>query len=88
MEPLQICIGPTIRIARESWCLPYMRYFNKNQKVNDVPYCALWLLEAPKITNSFHNLLVFRGELIFYFYYFTFFFTYFKYFKVFDIFSV
>ena len=23
MIPLQICIGPTIRIGRESWCLPY-----------------------------------------------------------------
>ena len=23
MQPLQICIGPTIRIGRESWCLPY-----------------------------------------------------------------
>ena len=23
MLPLQICIGPTIRISRESWCLPY-----------------------------------------------------------------
>ena len=23
MQPLQICIGPTIRISRESWCLPY-----------------------------------------------------------------
>ena len=23
MQPLQICIGPSIRIGRESWCLPY-----------------------------------------------------------------
>ena len=23
MQPLQICIGPTIRIGRESWCFPY-----------------------------------------------------------------
>ena len=23
MQPLQICIGPTIRIGQESWCLPY-----------------------------------------------------------------
>ena len=23
MQPLQICISPTIRIGRESWCLPY-----------------------------------------------------------------
>ena len=23
MQPLQTCIGPIIRIGRESWCLPY-----------------------------------------------------------------
>ena len=23
VQTLQICIGPTIRIGRESWCLPY-----------------------------------------------------------------
>ena len=23
MQPLQICIGPSIRIDQESWCLPY-----------------------------------------------------------------
>ena len=23
MQPLQICIGPIIRIGRETWCLPY-----------------------------------------------------------------
>ena len=27
MQPLQICIGPTIRIRRESWCLPYAGFF-------------------------------------------------------------
>ena len=27
MEPLQICIGPTIRIGRESWFLPYAGFF-------------------------------------------------------------
>ena len=27
MRPLQICIGPTIRIGRESWCLPYAGFF-------------------------------------------------------------
>ena len=26
MQPLQICIGPTIRIGRESWCLPYAEF--------------------------------------------------------------
>ena len=29
MQPLQICIGPTIRIGRESWCLPYAGFFLK-----------------------------------------------------------
>ena len=28
MQPLQICIGPTIRIGRESWCLPYAGFFH------------------------------------------------------------
>ena len=28
-QPLQICIGPTIRIGRESWCLPYAGYSNE-----------------------------------------------------------
>ena len=27
MQPPQICIGPTIRIDRESWCLPYAGFF-------------------------------------------------------------
>ena len=27
MQPLQICIGPTKRIGRESWCLPYAGFF-------------------------------------------------------------
>ena len=27
MRPLQFCIGPTIRIGRESWCLPYAGFF-------------------------------------------------------------
>ena len=27
MQPLQICIGPNIRIGRESWCLPYAGFF-------------------------------------------------------------
>ena len=27
MQPLQICIGPTIRIGRESWCLPHAGFF-------------------------------------------------------------
>ena len=27
MQPLQICIGPTIRIGQDSWCLPYAGFF-------------------------------------------------------------
>ena len=27
MQPLQICIGPNIRVGRESWCLPYAGFF-------------------------------------------------------------
>ena len=29
MQPLQICIGPTIRIGRESWCLLYAGFLQK-----------------------------------------------------------
>ena len=28
MQPLEICIGPTIRIGRESWCLPYAGFLH------------------------------------------------------------
>ena len=28
MQPFQICIGPIIRIGRESWCLPYAGFFS------------------------------------------------------------
>ena len=31
MQPLQICIGPIIRIGRESWCLPYPGFFFRNR---------------------------------------------------------
>ena len=27
MQSLQVCIGPIIRIGRESWCLPYAGFF-------------------------------------------------------------
>ena len=30
MQPLQICIVPTIRNGRESWCLPYAESFKGN----------------------------------------------------------
>ena len=28
MQPLKICIGPIIRIGRESWCLPYAGFLH------------------------------------------------------------
>ena len=28
-QPLQICIGPTIRIGRDSWGLPYAGFFSQ-----------------------------------------------------------
>ena len=34
MQPLQICIGPIIRIGRESWCLPYAVFFNYISKLS------------------------------------------------------
>ena len=27
LQPLQICIGPTISIGRGSWCVPYVGFF-------------------------------------------------------------
>ena len=30
MHFLQNCIGPTIRIGRESWCLPYAGFFRQS----------------------------------------------------------
>ena len=35
MRPLKICIGPTIRIGRESWCLPYAGFFSAELKKLD-----------------------------------------------------
>ena len=38
MQPLQICIGPTIRIGRESWCLPYAGFFRSNTTTQDIVF--------------------------------------------------
>ena len=35
-QPLQICIGPSIRIGRESWCLPYAGFFLEQPILLDV----------------------------------------------------
>ena len=40
MQPLQICIGPTIRIGRESWCLPYAGFL----KASFGLFCNTYLL--------------------------------------------
>ena len=36
MLPLQICIGSTIRIGRESWCLPYVGFFCENHVLEEI----------------------------------------------------
>ena len=33
MQPLQVCIGPIIRIGRESWCLPYAGFLVLIRKI-------------------------------------------------------
>ena len=33
MQPLQFCIGPTIHISWESWCLPYAGFFGDRSSV-------------------------------------------------------
>ena len=37
MQPLQVCIGPIIRIGRESWCLPYAGFLKTNMKISLYP---------------------------------------------------
>ena len=36
MQPLHICIGPTIHIGRESWCLPYAGF--SKYRIGEIPY--------------------------------------------------
>ena len=33
MQLLQNCIGPTIRIGRDSWCLPYAVFLDNKSEV-------------------------------------------------------
>ena len=42
-QPLQNCIGPTIRIGREILCLPYAGFFKLHSFKNGftLPYTAL-----------------------------------------------
>ena len=42
MQPLQICICPTIRIDRESWCLPYAGFlYQKVTRTQTGGHCNL-----------------------------------------------
>ena len=43
-KKLQICIGPTIRIGRESWCLPYAGFFNNKNSKKKLPKYLLNLI--------------------------------------------
>ena len=35
MQPLENCIGPTIRIGREILCLPYAGFFFETSKIKN-----------------------------------------------------
>ena len=48
-KPLQNCIGPTIRIRRESWCLPCAGFFIFHMDIPDSPYILLRILLKPGI---------------------------------------
>ena len=48
MQSLQICIGPTIRIGRKSWCLPYVGFFLSNFTNNYSIFQQFWV----QITNT------------------------------------
>ena len=39
MHPLQICIGPSICIGQESWCLPYAGFFSEG--LHDLGYYSV-----------------------------------------------
>ena len=47
MQPLEICIGPTIRIGRESWCLPYAGFLFCNKVSYYYIYMHLALANPP-----------------------------------------
>ena len=50
MQPLQICIGPIIRIGRESWCLPYAGFLLTDTLVRSV--MLQWgLRQEPSVTD-------------------------------------
>ena len=64
-QPLQICIGPSIRIGRESWCLPYTFFFlgNLQKSVNTTTYIRRpWTLKANTAYERPLNLLKFADN--------------------------
>ena len=46
MQQLQICIGPIIRIGRESWCLPYAGFFFSIHECQYVYICRPVLVQV------------------------------------------
>ena len=61
MQPLQICIGPIIRIGRESWCLPYAGFLEMSSGLN-IGSGSRWDL-AYSVTPT--NALTLREKIIF-----------------------
>ena len=63
MQPLQNCIGPTIRIGRESWCLPYAGFLARGLVLsflcvqNNIKYHYVLVvsLTTNSITNPFNT---------------------------------
>ena len=61
MQPLQICIGPTIRIGRESWCLPYagfLLYTMITKKVSGLRSLTLLLEGLEKLIKTSKSLII------------------------------
>ena len=54
-QPLHICIGPTIRIGRESWCLPYAGFLMVFTVIGLKMLRYTW---KPSDTNEFFRLLM------------------------------
>ena len=52
MQPLQICIGSTIRIGRQSWFLPYAGFWKGTQK--NAFWLNIWVMQSRPF-NGFHS---------------------------------
>ena len=46
MQPLKICIGPNIRIGRESWCLTYAGFSPTQEKSEETHTLYTWLCKS------------------------------------------